>query len=253
MTIERSMIYRDQETADRYSEIARHYSQDWRGELTQDLKSQVAEFCEYLGAPPKKILDAGCGTGKISTYLAKLGYEPIGLDLSYGMLKETVSEASSKQLSVRPILANMRHQPLANASVDGVWNMAAIVHLDHAGKQAAIAEYNRILNPGGILHLSVQNLFHKKHLRRIAQSYLYWLGYDENNQYYQQKKSLKEIQQGLGLISRLMQGYAYLDNRHWFFPTKNELMALLSKSGFQVLDSNHAFSKRTSIFARKTN
>jgi hypothetical protein len=66
------------------------------------------------------------------------------------------------------------------------------------------------------------------------------------------KKSLKEIQQGLNLVSRFMQGYACLDNRHWFFPTKMELMSLLSESNFQVLDSNHSFSKRTSIFARKT-
>lgn len=243
---------RDRETAARYTNIAKDYSQDWRGKLTPDLRDQVTVFCNYLGPAPKKILDAGCGTGKISTYLAELGYEVTGLDLSQGMLNETVKNAAEKRVEVKPVLANMRQQPIASASLDAIWNMAALVHLDSAGKATTISEYQRILKPDGILHLSVQNLLHKKHLKRILQSYLYWLGYDENNEFYQHHKSPAEIFQGLNIIARFFQGYAYLDDRHWFFPTKAQLTTLLTQNDFEILASNQVLAKRSSIYARKT-
>jgi ubiquinone/menaquinone biosynthesis C-methylase UbiE len=135
--------------------------------------------------------------------------------------------------------------------MDAIWNMAALVHLEKAGKEQAIVEYQRILSPGGILHISVQNLLSNKHLERVVQSYSHWLGYDENNQFYQVKKTPDEVRSGLGLIDRCMQGYAYLDDRHWFFPTKLELVSVLKKHGFEVIESNSTFAKRTSIFARK--
>lgn len=245
-------LTRDQETAARYSNIAKDYSQDWRGKLTPDLKEQVAVFCNYLGPAPKTVLDAGCGTGKISTYLAELGYTVTGLDLSQGMLNETVRSAHEKKVEVTPVLANMRQLPIASASIDAIWNMAALVHLDSAGKATTLSEYQRILKPGGILHLSVQNLLHKKHLKRIFQSYLYWLGYDENNQFYQDNKSLAEILKGLSIVERFIQGYAYLDDRHWFFPTKTQLTTLLCENKFEILESNKAVAKRTSIYAKKS-
>lgn len=104
--------------------------------------------------------------------------------------------------------------------MDAIWNMAALVHLDRKGKEQAITDYQRILSPGGVLHISVQNLLSKKHLERVAQSYLYWLGYDDDNKFYQKRKTPNEVKDGMGIVERFIQGYAYLDDRHWFFQPK---------------------------------
>jgi len=241
----------DQFTAARYSEIAKHYNGDWRGELTPELQAEVEQFIQYVGEPPKRILDSGCGTGKISTHLAQLGYSVFCLDLSEGMLREAVGNSHQQQVDIFPFIGNMRAHAVASSSMDAIWNMAALVHLDRKGKEQAITDYQRILSPGGVLHISVQNLLSKKHLERVAQSYLYWLGYDDDNKIYQKRKTPNEVKDGMGIVERFIQGYAYLDDRHWFFPTKMELIGLLKNHDFEILDANSAFAKRSSIFARK--
>ena len=45
-----------------------------------------AAFVESLVSPPARILDAGCGTGRVATQLTSLGYHCVGVDLDPDML-----------------------------------------------------------------------------------------------------------------------------------------------------------------------
>jgi SAM-dependent methyltransferase len=47
-----------------------------------------ARFCSALVAPGARILDAGCGTGRIAIELARRGYSCVGVDLDPSMLAE---------------------------------------------------------------------------------------------------------------------------------------------------------------------
>lgn len=237
-------------TAHRYTEIAHHYDADWRGALTPKLQEQANHFASLVGEPPKKILDAGCGNGKIGIYLEKLGYSVFHLDLSRGMLEKAIQNARNQGVDIYPVQANMRSLCFANESLDAIWSMASLVHLDEHGKSEAISEFSRVLARGGILYISVQNLLHKKHIQRVWQSHFSWLGYDENNNYYQTKKT-KQEKRNSALIPNLKQGYAYLDDRHWYFPTKPELVSLLSHYGFAIIDSNSFLAKRIDLTAIK--
>lgn len=46
-----------------------------------------ATFCAGLVAPPARVLDAGCGTGRVAIRLAELGYDTVGVDLDPQMLE----------------------------------------------------------------------------------------------------------------------------------------------------------------------
>lgn len=45
-----------------------------------------ADRCASLVAPGARILDAGCGTGRVGVELARRGYDVVGVDLDAGML-----------------------------------------------------------------------------------------------------------------------------------------------------------------------
>lgn len=52
-----------------------------------------ATFVTSLLDPPARVLDAGCGTGRIAVRLAELGYDVVGLDVDPSMLAVAVADA----------------------------------------------------------------------------------------------------------------------------------------------------------------
>ena len=53
----------------------------------QDVHGE-AHFCAGLVHAPAKVLDAGCGTGRVAIRLAELGYRVVGVDVDSSMLAE---------------------------------------------------------------------------------------------------------------------------------------------------------------------
>ena len=51
----------------------------------QDVHGE-ATFCAALLPPPARVLDAGCGTGRVAIRLAELGYDCVGTDVDESML-----------------------------------------------------------------------------------------------------------------------------------------------------------------------
>jgi SAM-dependent methyltransferase len=52
-----------------------------------------ARFVTGLVPPPARVLDAGCGTGRVAIRLAGLGYAVVGVDLDASMLMQARAEA----------------------------------------------------------------------------------------------------------------------------------------------------------------
>jgi len=232
---------KERKTIKRYDEIAPVYNIDWRGKHDKVQLAHLQKFEKLLGNPPKKILDAGCGTGKDCFYFASRKYEIYGIDLSKEMLKAAYEKFKNGNLKVKFFIEDMRHLHFPNNYFDGVWTTAAIVHLDKNEKEKAIREFYRVLKPNGYLHIWVQNFLSPKHIFRFFQSYFNWLQVSE-------KPLFKKI---LFLKKRITSGYTYIDRRHWFYPTKSGLIKILQKNGFLVLETNHRFSRRLSIYAQK--
>lgn len=52
-----------------------------------DVHGEARLAAELLGRPPGRVLDAGCGTGRVATELGRLGYDCTGVDADLAMLE----------------------------------------------------------------------------------------------------------------------------------------------------------------------
>ena len=104
---------------------------------------------EILDGPPVGVaLDAACGTGRHSVYLAKLGHQVIGVDTSPEMLalaREKVPEGAFRE-------ADLHDLPLADDSVDLAVCALALSHVPDLAP--VFAELVRVLRPKGHLVIS---------------------------------------------------------------------------------------------------
>jgi SAM-dependent methyltransferase len=98
--------------------------------------------------PPSIVLDAACGTGRHSVYLASRGHRIIGIDRSSAMLAHARRKLPSGDFRE----GSLEALPLDNASVDAVVCALALIHLPALGQ--VMQEYARVVRPGGRVVMS---------------------------------------------------------------------------------------------------
>jgi SAM-dependent methyltransferase len=94
------------------------------------------------------VLDAGCGTGRLSTYLKSRGTQVIGVDQSLSML----SRATSKDGSFPICTAELGRLPFASESFDAA--VCALVLTHFADLHGPLFELSRVVHGGGTVLLS---------------------------------------------------------------------------------------------------
>jgi SAM-dependent methyltransferase len=98
---------------------------------------------------PRRVLDLGCGTGRISPALASEARRLLGIDLSPDMLRRARARTADLA-SVSLALGDVRRLP-----VDGGWDLAVAADglfghlLDDADRRLALEEISRALRPDG--------------------------------------------------------------------------------------------------------
>jgi ubiquinone/menaquinone biosynthesis C-methylase UbiE len=108
--------------------------------------SVLAPLREALaGAPGRRLVDVGGGTGNYARALAGEGWDPLVVDRSPAML----ARAAAKGLAT--LEGDAQALPLADASADAVMLVSMLHHVEAPG--TALAEARRILRPGGRLAL----------------------------------------------------------------------------------------------------
>lgn len=94
-------------------------------------------------------LDVGCGTGFLSFELAARGHRVTGIDFAAAMLDEARRKTSLSNVPVRFEQGDAEHLPFADRSFDLVVCRHVLWTLPHP--EAAVAEWVRVLRPGGRL------------------------------------------------------------------------------------------------------
>lgn len=95
------------------------------------------------------IADLGCGQGRLTAYLTASGHDAFGVDLSPEMLG--IARATYPDL--RFTLGSMTELDIADGSVAGVLSWYSIIHTPPAVVPTILAEFGRILAPGGYVLL----------------------------------------------------------------------------------------------------
>lgn len=141
---------------DRYAQLASYYDIE-NAELVEDLPV-YGTLAEERGGP---ILDVGCGTGRVTFYLARLGYGVVGLDTSEAML-ERARHKLEKQ-SFGPEQVALLHIDVAQLALEERFKLAifayhGFMHLTTRAEQlAALTTIRKHLSADGVLALDLPN------------------------------------------------------------------------------------------------
>ncbi len=103
-------------------------------------------------------LDAGCGTGTLSRWLADQSCTVLGVDAAPSMINAAVTLASSAA-DCGPLrfqlVETIARLPLNSHSADGVLCSSVLEYVPDP--EACLTEFARVLRPGGILLVSLPN------------------------------------------------------------------------------------------------
>lgn len=128
-----------------YDAVAEAYAEKFGDELAQKPfdRALLDVFAELVGGEGK-VADLGCGPGHIGGYLAQLGVDVEGVDVSPGM----IAVARKRQPEITFHVARFEKLPFEDGSLGGVVAAYSIVHLRVDQLGAIFGEMRRCLAPG---------------------------------------------------------------------------------------------------------
>jgi len=133
-------------TQESYAAIAGLYADRWGAAENRWVGEALTRFAADLPAGAL-VADVGCGPGKDTVRLRELGFRAHGFDLSHAMLAARDVPGQTR--------ADLRRLPLPDGVLDGLWCIAALLHIPRETAPGALAEFRRVLRPGGRAVISV--------------------------------------------------------------------------------------------------
>ncbi|MBN9517981.1 class I SAM-dependent methyltransferase [bacterium] len=119
-------------------------------------------FCEHAFPTPGRLIDLGCGTGRLCVHFAARGYECVGVDLSEPMLAQARANAAAAGVACEWKAANLVElADLPERSFDYAACLFSTLGMVRGTENRAkvVANAARLLKPGGRFVLHVHNRF----------------------------------------------------------------------------------------------
>jgi len=132
-------------------------------------------FCAKWFAPPGRVIDLGCGTGRLAKPMTDLGHEYVGVDLSEEMLRKasrpfegsgpdpTLQRVGSPRIAF--LSGNLVELPTLPV---GPFDYAACLFstlgmiVGDQNRRTAVANVFQLLKPGGVFVLHVHNRYFRE-------------------------------------------------------------------------------------------
>lgn len=205
-----------EEIAQGYNTIAKHFSQTRHSQW-----SAVTEMVQRYILPHQRVLDSGCGNGRIADLFSQSKVEYVGMDIS----SEMVDLASRLHPRREFVVGSMISPPFADASFDAILSIASFHHVPSKELRIkTVQEAYRLLRPGGYVLMTNWNLHQWKYtFDRIQRNIQFFFGgheYDYNDVVIPWKNA-----QGITQSQRYYHAF-----------TKKELSALAAATHFRVCD-----------------
>lgn len=134
-----------------YSGVAERYDERYyNGELSENMDDEylqmMEEFCERVGNG--RILDAGCGPGRLAEHFRGKGFEVVGIDAAEGMI-EYAKENSRGDFR----LMDIRNLDFPDSSFDGIWCTSTIFFIEKQEMEEVVESFHTKLKDGGVLYI----------------------------------------------------------------------------------------------------
>ncbi|MBI3893068.1 MAG: class I SAM-dependent methyltransferase, partial [Candidatus Wallbacteria bacterium] len=139
-----------------YSYIQHTY--DAQHAETPDLKKDVVFYTELALEAGGRVLEAGCGTGRVLLAIKKAGIDVWGVDLSEGMLQELRAKAKSLGFTCKLHVGDLRSFKLDRKFRLIILPFRVFQHmLSPQDQLAALGNLREHLLPGGRVALNIFN------------------------------------------------------------------------------------------------
>ena len=127
----------------------------------------LADLRELLPAGGR-VLDVGCGYGRIAIPLAQAGYEVTGLDIARNLLREARRQAAIRRVALTLTEGSMTALPYPDRSFDALLCLwSAFYELTAEDEQvAALGEMDRVLRDGGVGIIEGPTYVEREHVDR---------------------------------------------------------------------------------------
>jgi SAM-dependent methyltransferase len=131
----------------------------WYVGLRELVHASLARYCPgYVkaGATNLKVLDAGCGGGRLLWELTEInGSGAVGLDLSKVSLSLCKERSTPKSVINKLVNSSVQEIPFLGESFDAVVSLDVLYHKGVTDDVAALREVKRVLKDGGILVINL--------------------------------------------------------------------------------------------------
>ncbi|MFE2373868.1 class I SAM-dependent DNA methyltransferase [Streptomyces sp. NPDC059398] len=137
-------------TRDAYDAAASTYAQLFRDTLRDSFldRAILGAFAEAVSAGGGgRVADLGCGPGHITAHLGELGLDAFGVDASPAM----VGLARQAYPGLKFDVGSMAALRIPDANLGGVLSRWSIIHTPPRELPPVLAEFHRVLAPGGHL------------------------------------------------------------------------------------------------------
>ena len=166
-------------------------------------------------APGAMILDAPCGTGRISRLFLENGLKVIGGDISGQMMAVARKRTGGVKGEITFCRMDLTRLPLRDGAVTGAFSIRFLPHIPPAERILMLGELRRISRQWVVISVSISNPWHRLR-RKIRDS----LGLPKPVRY---PVTLREIE------TELHQAGLSIVRKAWTFPILSEQLLLICK------------------------
>ena len=138
----------DKKTVEAYNKIA----EDYQARNSVTMYDEEYRVYRSLTEGRGKVIEIGCGIGRDSEELIRMGFDYIGIDASEEMLKiarEKVPEGNF-------VLGDFYKLDFPDGVFDGFWAAASFLHVPKSDINDVLLESKRVLRKGGIGFISIK-------------------------------------------------------------------------------------------------